>query len=276
MSNRSLVVALVAGILQGIFEWLPISSEGNLVLFLTATGENPAFAVQFALFLHVGTALSATVYYRDDVTKIVQSVPNWRPSSAFHSGSAEQSFLAVATLVSGVVGVVVYRTLDAVVSELAGGMFVALIGVLLVGTGALLKTADGMKLGNQLGMRESPTLIDAVLVGTLQGVAILPGVSRSGTTTSVLLFRGFDGGSAFRLSFLLSIPAALGAGSLTVLNSGVPEIQLSTAATVIGVSALVGYLAIDGLLWVVERVAFWVVCVALGALAVLGGFVVVL
>ncbi len=270
MPNRALVVALLAGILQGVFEWLPISSEGNLVLFLTAMGENPEVAVQFALFLHAGTAISATMYYREDVADGLRTISQWRPRSAFGGDTAGLSFVAVATLASGVVGIAAYETLDALVSKLAGSAFVALVGFLLVGTGVLLKTSEEFDLRN----RESPTLADALLVGIVQGVAILPGVSRSGTTTSMLLFRGFSASSAFRLSFLLSIPAALGAGALTLLDAGVPAIAPSSALVAVLASAVVGYLAIDGLLRVVERVAFWGVCVGLGTTAMLGGLVV--
>ena len=169
---------------------------------------------------------------------------------------------------SGIVGILAYETLDAVVKQTSGGMFVALIGVLLIGTGILLRTADQFELGN----RETPTLRDAVLVGGMQGLSILPGVSRSGTTAGTLLFRGYDGENAFRLSFLLSIPAAAGAGLLVVLKTGKLPIVTPTAAVVaIVTSAVIGYLTIDALLRVVERISFWAVCICIGTLAVLGG-----
>jgi undecaprenyl-diphosphatase len=268
MVDESLLIAFVAGILQGIFEWLPISSEGNLTLFLRAMGHQPEAALRFSLFLHTGTALAAAVYYRGELEDVLRSLREWRPDSAFQDQQAELSFFVVATLASGVVGILAYKTLDAVVSELAGGGFVALIGVLLIGTGILLRSADQFELGN----RETPRLTDAVLVGGMQGLAILPGVSRSGTTAGTLLFRGFDGADAFRLSFLLSIPAAAGAGAMVVLETGgLPTVSPKVALVALATSAVIGYITIDALLRVVERISFWAVCIGIGTLAIAGG-----
>lgn len=101
-------------------------------------------------------------------------------------------------------------------------------------------------------------------------MTILPGVSRSGTTASVLLFRGYEGPAAFRLSFLLSIPAGIGAGVLILLDDGLPTTG-AEALIALAVSAIVGYAMIDAIMKVVHRVDFWIVCVVLGGLAVLGG-----
>jgi len=105
-----------------------------------------------------------------------------------------------------------YLTLADLASELAGAGFVALIGALLVGTGLVQRAAEQ----HGHGGLESPDAVDAFLVDVLQGLALPPGVSRSGTTVSALLLRGHEGKATLRLSFLLSILASLGAGLLVV------------------------------------------------------------
>lgn len=262
-------LALVVGVLQGIFEWLPISSEGNVALYLAVVeGLDPAAATAFALFLHAGTAVAATAYYRGELASLLDDLPRWRPQC--RERFPDLTFLAVATLVSGMVGIAAYATLVQLFTVLAGGAFVTLVGVLLIATGVVQRVAAA-----RLGTREDPGLPDALLVGVLQGLAILPGVSRSGTTVSALLLRGYDAEAAFRLSFLLSIPAAAGAGLLVLLD-GVSTVPLDAALVALAASAVVGYLTIDVLLRIVCRVAFWAVCVGLGILAVGGGLVTML
>jgi undecaprenyl-diphosphatase len=267
------LLALLLGVLQGVFEWLPISSEGNVALVLTALGRSPETAVQLALFLHLGTALAATVYYRRSIADVLATLPEWRPRAAFAGGSAETSFLGVATIASGVVGVAGYALLEEAVSALSGGAFVALIGLLLVVTGVVQRSASEDGDADVAG--KAPTAFDAVLVGALQGLAVLPGVSRSGTTTSALLLRRYEGEQAFRLSFLLSIPAALGAGLLVAIDvGGVPSVAPTSGVLALATAAVVGYATIDALMRIVRRVAFWGVCVGLGGLAVVGGLLV--
>ncbi|MFH5800789.1 undecaprenyl-diphosphate phosphatase [Haladaptatus sp. CMAA 1911] len=267
--SRSFLIGLILGILQGIFEWLPISSEGNITLvFAFFNLASPTEAVAYALFLHLGTAVSATAYYRDELVNVLGTLPDWRPQSAFSDETTTLSFLGVASLASGIVGIIAYLGLEHVISAVTGGTFVALIGLLLVCTGFLQRFAGGLSLGT----RDEPNLVDAVLVGSLQGLAILPGVSRSGTTASALLLRGHDGPNSFRLSFLLSIPAALGGALIAVLDSGgIPSLSPLAAFVSIVTAAVVGYITIDGLMRLVERVSFWAVCVGLGLLAIIGG-----
>ncbi len=273
MALSGLVVAILLGIVQGVFEWLPISSEGNVALVLTALDQAPTIAVQLSLFLHLGTAVAATLYYRDVLRQLVADLGGWQPRSPFGEGSAELSFLLVATAVSGVVGIGAYFALIDLASALAGGAFVVLIGGLLVITGLVQRTAERGGLSN----RSRPDPLDALLVGVGQGLAILPGISRSGTTLSFLLLRGHRGEAAFTLSFLLSIPASIGAAVLTVADvGGLPGIDTGAAALALLTAAVVGYLTIDVLMRVVRRVAFWVICVGIGSLAVFGGLLVLL
>ena len=272
MPSLSAVTAFVLGVLQGIFEWLPISSEGNIALVLTVVFGLPAAeAVSISLFLHAGTAVAAATYYRGTLGDVLRELPTWRPRAAFDrstAATAELSFLFVATLSSFCVGLLAYVILTSFVSAFTGSAFVVLVGVLLIGTGLFQRAG----LGTDLGARSIPTGFDAVLVGGLQGLAVLPGVSRSGVTTGALLLRGYDGTEAFRLSFLLSIPAALGAAALVVLDSGgLPSLRPSVAVVGLVTSAVVGYLTIDALMRLVERVSFWIVCTGLGVVATVGG-----
>lgn len=259
------LIAVLSGFVQGVLEWLPISSEGNLALVLTAIGSDPQSAVALALFLHLGTAISATAYYRDDIGSLLRLLPRWRRASEVERSTL--TFLVAATLVSGVVGVAAFLLLSAFVSELAGGTFIGVVGVLLVATGLVERYAGGLVAAG----RSRTSLVDALLVGVVQGLAILPGVSRSGTTTSVLLLRGHDGPTTLRLSFLLSIPAALGGGLIAVLQAGgVPSLSPAVALLALATAAVVGYVSIGLLMDAVRRVPFWGVCLALGGLSIVG------
>jgi len=273
MSRVDLVVAVLAGLVQGVLEWLPVSSQGNLALVLTAVGTDPEIALQLALFLQVGTTLSAATYYREEIRTAARTAPGWRPGVAYDERNALVSYVLVACLVTGLVGVPLYVLAVDLAGELTGGVFVALVGALLVLTGV---TQLGSK-SVSIERREQPTFGDSLLVGAVQGAAILPGVSRSGVTTSALLFRGYDPPVAFRLSFLLSIPASLGAAALTLAGAGgLPGISPTAALLALLVSAVVGYAAIDLIVRVVARVPFWQVCFGLGGLAILGGALAVL
>ena len=288
MDLHAALVAILVGLIQGIFEWLPVSSEGNIVVALTLLQFSPTEAVRFALFVHAGTAISAFVYYRDAFLNALAAIPAWRPSTAFEGETTDLSYLAVATTASAVVGLAAYMALEETVSTLTGGAFVALIGLLLVATGVVQRLAGTGEAGDHqpatdggpeetggLGSRNEPDAADAVIVGSLQGLAVLPGVSRSGVTASALLLRGHDGHSAFTYSFLLSVPAALGAGVLVVLETGgLPGVSPGAALLAMGVSAVVGYLTIGAMMRLVDRVAFWGVCVGLGATAILGGLII--
>ncbi|QAU12246.1 undecaprenyl-diphosphate phosphatase [Halorubrum sp. BOL3-1] len=271
MTNTDLLIAVLAGIVQGVVEWLPVSSQGNLALVLTAVGVAPDQALQLALFLQVGTTLSAATYYRDEIRVALDAVPAWRPTTAYDGDQALVTYLIVASGMTGLVGIPLYLVAVDLAGQLTGGVFITGIGVLLILTGFLQLGSESVAMGG----REQPTLIDSLLVGGVQGVAILPGVSRSGMTTSALLFRSYDPATAFRLSFLLSIPASLGAAALTIAGAGgLPGISPTAAATALGVSAVVGYLTIDVLMRVVDRIPFWAVCFGLGGLAVVGGGIV--
>lgn len=270
MEPFELLVAILVGLLQGIFEWLPISSEGNITILLTALGRSPAYAVQYSLFLHLGTAVAATAYFRSEIRELLVDIPLLTTKSY---DTSDHTFLILATLVSGITGLAAYTFLIEAVSKLEGGLLIVLIGVLLIVTGVFQRHSGST---SHRSTRNSP-ILDALLVGVGQGAAILPGISRSGTTVGILLLRGYDGQNSFRLSFLLSIPAAVGAGILVLATSnGFAATGMLPSVAALLASALAGYLSIGLLMRFARRVSFDVVCIVLGGLAIIGGGVLLL
>lgn len=270
MEEFSILLAIILGVIQGIFEWLPISSEGNITLVLTSIGISPRRAVQYSLFLHVGTALSSTIFYRAELAELLKIL---RTPNTAKIKSSDILFFGIATLVSGFVGIWAYQTLIEAVTAIRGSFLIILIGGLLIVTGMFQRMSGS----NTVQENPSHPILNSVLVGVGQGLAVLPGISRSGTTVGILLLRGYEGKTAFRLSFILSIPAALGAGVLVLIESG-GSLGLSfvSGSVAILTSCIIGYLTIGGLVRVAQQTSFWAICIGLGTLAILGGAITII
>ena len=215
---------LILSILQGILEWLPVSSEGQLFLASLYMGVEPDVAIRLAISMHFGTGLAAFFYYSDHFLL------------ALSGDSKLLTFLAVGTLTSAIVG----APLLAIVVSLAQGLEQILslaVGGLLILLGFWLKSFEGRG-GFE---RDSPTIGDAVLTGLAQGLAVLPGVSRSAITVAALLSRGYDSRSAIKLSFMLGAITTTAAGLLEAGNVDIaPHLSLLAAA----VSMIVGLISI--------------------------------
>jgi undecaprenyl-diphosphatase len=243
----NLLAAVVIGALQGVLEWLPVSSQGNLMLVLVGFfGLTVEEALNYSIWVHAGTLLSAAVYFRKDI-------------AALWENRMELSFLLKATLASALVGAPLYFFFRGFPVQ-QGTVVLALIGLLLVVTGMV-------QLKARAGAGKKPDTRSAVVTGVAQGFSALPGISRSGTATSALLLQGFSGGEALRLSFLLSIPLVLGAE----LFLGVFEPAVINLASVVSAAAafVVGLASIDLFLRIAGRVRFGWLCIGLGVLAVL-------
>lgn len=262
----SWVVALLLGGIQGVLEWLPISSEGAVSLVLTTVLKtDPFLAVKLSLFLHLGTAVAATGYYRREILDLLETAWSSRFGLGGRPSDPDVGFLVVGSLVSGVVGVAVYAVLESVLTGLPTSAFLLAIGLLLLGTGILQKVGEGRI---DPGERR-PTVLDGALVGIGQGLALLPGVSRSGTTISILLLREYETEQSLALSFLLAIPASVGAAVLVVLDTGgFPAVAAGPAIAALLASVLVGYVTIGALVGLVRRTPFWLVCIVFGAIVV--------
>lgn len=256
---------LILGAIQGIAEWLPVSSEGVLTLVqLHVFGETFQTSLGTALWLHLGTLLAALVYFRVEVSHIVGQLPTWviRHGELRDDDRRLMDFLAVATMATGVIGLPLLAI--SFQADLVMRAATALIGALLIITGLLQRAARqfGTRMANGAGLG------DAVLTGLMQGLAVLPGVSRSGFTVAALLFRRFDEAEALRLSFLMSIPVIAGAQVLVELG-GFVDMDWPTALVGTATSMLVGWGTIAGLIRVARTLPFWVVAVGLGALSLI-------
>jgi len=250
----SLLEAAIIGVLQGVLEWLPVSSEGNLTLFLVSVlGLDPSETLGLAVFLHLGTGLAALVYYREESWGIL--------SGATERDKDMRSRLLVMTGLTGAVGFPIYMYLN--VSAFFGESLLALTGLALIATGIMQKR------GEVTGERDASSLSwpETMALGVLQGLAIIPGLSRSGVTTSTMLLRGLRSDEAFNVSFLMSIPASFAAGLGLMLIDGFQVTAGAVGAVV--VSAVVGYMTIGALIGFAEKTSFWKICVGLGFLTLL-------
>lgn len=247
-----LAVAVVLGVLQGVLEWLPVSSEGVLTLVMTQFfGKTGVEAVGVSVWLHVGTMFAALLYFRSDFLPLLFNLPDYIEGVLGGELKGDQktnlsTFLVVSTITSGLVGGLIYilglKSLGAHPEA-----FTALVGVALLVTGVL-------KLLGEEGLREAADIDpgSSVLAGFLQGLAIVPGISRSGSTVFGLLYRDFSGEDAFRLSFLMSVPAVVIANIGLQVLGGVKFDQGFFVAAL--ASFVTGYLSIDVVLKLAERV----------------------
>jgi undecaprenyl-diphosphatase len=254
----TLFQAIVLGAVQGLSEFLPISSSGHLILVPWLLGW-PEQGLTFDLALHLGTSAALLAYFwRDWVNLIRAVILGLTDAKARASHEWTLAWLIVIGCIpAGIIGVLFE---DFVENTLRGHPL--LIGILLVLFGALLYLAD--RLGTHRRPLGQVSLIDAIVIGCAQVLALSPGVSRSGITMTAGLFRGLDRPAAARFSFLLSAPITIGAAVFKLKDLvKAPPAGGEAMAFIAGivVSAIVGALAIGFMLRYIQRqsvaVFFW-------------------
>ena len=244
--------AFIMGIVQGITEFLPVSSSGHLVLtpFLLNWHIPEEQVFVFDVLVQIGTLVAVILYFWKDLWAILTGfVTNFWKKEAYQRYDVRMGlYLIIGTLPAVVFGLLVKDAVEAAFSDVT---FTVL---------ALIFTAVLMIAAEQYGKRENDltktTWLDALVIGLFQMLALFPGVSRSGSTISAGLFRNMDRPSAARFSFLLSVPAMLGAGLLAVLDLlQVPDLGAFLLPMAIGfvTAAVVGYLSIRWLLRYLTR-----------------------
>jgi undecaprenyl-diphosphatase len=216
--------AIVLGIVQGLTEFLPISSSGHLILVpelfdWTELTRHPSLNKTFDVALHVGTFVGAGWYFRHDLVRYIAAA--WRSLRRRAVRSVDER-IAWLLLISAIPGAIVGAALEGVIEDHLGQP--VLIGVMLIVFAVVLYLADRLPGPRHQG---DFRLRDALLMGGAQAVALQPGVSRSGITISMGRWLAFDRTAATRLSFLMSLPIIAGAGLFEAFevarDGGIPD-----------------------------------------------------
>ena len=253
--------ALVLGIIQGLTEFLPVSSSGHLELGKAILGDTsvPEESLMFTVVVHFATALSTIVVFRKDILEILKGLLSFRWN--------EETQFSTKIIVSMLPAVIVGLFFEEQLEALFGGN-IMLVGCMLIVTAALLYFADKAK-----DTQKKVSFSNAFVIGLSQAVAMLPGISRSGATISTSVLLGNDKGKAARFSFLMVIPLILGKIAKDILGG-----DLSTSSGNVSV-LIIGFLGafIAGLVactWMIKLVKksklswFAIYCLVVGLVAI--------
>ena len=269
-----MIYAAIIGIIQGISEWLPISSKTQIIVsstyLLKLTFQQ---AYTFGLFMEIGTIIAAVVYFRKDLIEMIQVLLGSK--NKVHRKLL--IYVVVVTLITGIIAVPLYLVADSI-SGIALGIPMLIVGLVLIADAALIRySRKKREKGINSRKLENFSLRDYVLIGIVQGISALPGVSRSGTTTSAMLLLDVEPDEAFRLSFLAGIFASIGAFGLTLVASksnvsaAVAGIGLAGLAVAIIVATIVSLFLIDFLIKIAGKSKIIYLITALGIIAMASG-----
>jgi len=223
--------AIILGIVQGITEWLPVSSSGHLVIVQQLFGlKVPVF---FDVLLHLGTLGVILVFFWKDIIELIKVIIHRDFKSEY---GRLFIFILLGSIPTAIIGLVFHELLVSFFSNLL------VVGVALIATGTLLFFCERREGKKELTIRES------LLIGLAQGLAIIPGISRSGSTIGLGLLSGIDRDKLIRFSFLLSVPAVLGASLFESRNIVFSQIEWLPFLSGMIVSGIVGYFSLKFLI----------------------------
>ena len=253
--------AIVLGIIQGLTEFLPVSSSGHLELVKAILGDNSAAeqSLTFTVVLHFATALSTIVVFKNEVEEILRGLLQFKWNSEFKFSLK----IIISMLPAVIVGLVFEKELE----SLFGGK-ILLVGCMLLLTAILLLLADKAK-----STKKEVSYLNAMLIGFSQAIAMLPGISRSGATISTSVLLGVDRTRAAKFSFLMVVPLIFGkigkdlvSGNLNLQSSEIIPILIGFISAFIS-----GLLACKWMISIVKRSKlsyFSIYCAIIGSVAI--------
>lgn len=259
----SIFEAIILGILQGATEFLPISSSGHLVLVPAIFGLTQPSLTLIAI-AHGGTLLAVLIFFRREIWAIIEAVLNglWQRNPLGSDDARLGWYIVVGSIPAAIVGSLFNDYFERIFSSATSAAFFLLV------TAALLVLAEKMLKGTK--PLDHMTWSDSIVIGLFQMLALIPGISRSGSTITAGIWRGFNRETAARYSFLLGIPVILGAGILQVaklINTGELISQWPSLLAAFLAAAIIGYACIYFLLaWLRNHslYIFAVYCTLLG------------
>ncbi len=275
--------SVLMGVLQGIAEFLPISSSGHLALFQHFFGMEDFESTQlfFTVMLHFGTLVSVFIYYWHDIVDMIREFFLAIGDLFSRRGTRQRAQTPparrmVLLIIVATLPLFVVLPVKGLIEAATGN--VVFVSLALIATGFLLFFSDRFARGRKTA--RTATLADAVLVGCAQAVGTLPGISRSGMTISAGMLRGYDRTFAVRFSFLMSLPAVFGATLLELkdaLEVGLDPAILPYCVVGMVVAGVVGYFAIRLVNLLADKGkfgAFAYYCWAVGLVSLVAGFLV--
>jgi undecaprenyl-diphosphatase len=269
----SLIQAFILGLVRGATEFLPVSSSGHLVILQTIFGLTQNNLL-FDVTLHLGTLLAVLIYFRKEVLELIYGCVKivLRLVSRRRRRMDQDEKLALLVIIgsipTGIIGLILNNYTDTLFSS------ITLVGFMLLITAAALFLSERYNTGDK-NLRDMSSS-DAFIIGIFQGIAVMPGISRSGFTLSGSLFRGLKREWAFKFSFILSIPAILGALLLEVKNA----VGASIAITLLAIGMVTSFISGLIFLYVLNNVVrkgklsyFSVYCLVVGLGAIIYGYI---
>lgn len=275
------LMSVFMGLIQGVAEFLPISSSGHLALFQAFFGmENvEANHMLFTVLLHFGTFISVCIVYWRDIVEMVRefflgiaSLFNRKSGQKVAPPPARRLVMLIIVATLPLFVMVFLKDYIAVLFQSS-----IMVSIALLATGFALFFSDRLAKGHKTA--KNATVADALFIGVGQAIAVIPGLSRSGTTISMGMMRDFDRNFAVRFSFLLSLPAVLGANILELKDAVAVGLDLSVLPVyLVGVvtAAVVGYFAIRLVKSLADKGKFGkfaYYCWAIGGISLIAGII---